>query len=344
MNTIKLIFLNIRKLFKESGSILFFILTGIVFATFGIFFYSGYFMYNYYDANCSCELDITASHTEDVGQLKALIREIIEDDSFNRILVSDAAERDLYDADIVGLYEREFHSHLFCGTPYSYDSDEPLAVVSEQAVNELGFNRNITDESINYLKKEYEIAGIYAGYLKFGVSPYYFAAHYPVRNIHAEFDDAVSSELIAYIENKGLSFELTSNNSPFKSPEFLLNLLLVLTIFSVSFVNILTMFSFWTIKMKQTFRVYYIYGCDRMHKFFIVSGQVFVISILGTLGGFAVFLLCYRKLAELTIISAENMLNYFWVLLFTILVLLLLSVYYGIKVAMTQETSFRAKE
>ena len=137
---------------------------------------------------------------------------------------------------------------------------------------------------------------------------------------------------------------MTKNNSPFKSPGFLFCFIIVVAVFALSFINILIMFSFWTIKMKQTFKVYYIYGCDTTKKFFIVSGQVFFISLIGTIIGFIAFLSVYKKLGKLTIVYAESVTNYILVLTFTILLLLLLSIYFGSNIAKTQAISFRAKE
>ena len=344
MKILKLIFLNIYKLFKESRSILFFILAGIIFASYGIFFYSGYFMYNYFDLNYSCELDITVDNNKNTDQLKSLIDEIIDQKGFNRIILCDDPENQLHRSEVIGLYEKNFAKHILYGEAFSYDTDQPYAVVAEETVSELGFTRNITGERISYKSKDFDVKGIYAGFYSLSVPPYFYAENLKTRNIHCEFDDIISAALKNKLKDDGFDFELIQNNMPFKSPEFIFCLFIVIAIFSLSFINILTMFSFWTAKMKQTFKVYYIYGCNHTNKFFIVTGQVFFISLIGTFIGFTVFISTYKLLGKLRIVYDESILNYIFVLLFTVFILLLLSVYFGIKVSKTQEITFRSKE
>ncbi|WP_155250179.1 hypothetical protein [Ruminococcus flavefaciens] len=344
MKILKLIFLNIYKLFKESRSVLLFLLAGIIFASFGIFFYSGYFIYNYYDSNYSCELDINIGADKDADDLKSLIDKITKEKKLSRIVITDDSERDPNSPYIIGLYETDFNKRLFYGEGYQYNEEQPYVILSERAVEQLGFNRNITGEKINYNSVDYSVSGINNGMFDFCVSPYFYAENYNAKYLHAEFEAIVSSGLKKNLEKEGYQYEITKNNSPFKSPEFLFCLFIVVAVFALSFINILIMFSFWAIKMKQTFKVYYIYGCNAIKKFFIVSGQVFFISLFGTVLGFITFLSVYKKLGKLTIVYAESVTNYVLILILTILLLLLMSVYFGLKIAKTQEISFRTKE
>ncbi len=344
MKILKLIFSNIYKLYKESKSVILFILVGVIFASFGIFFYSGYFIYNYYDSNYSCELDINIDDTHNMAQVKSLIDMIAKEKKISRILITDDLVNDSDLINITGLYENDFNNRLIYGNGYQYNEEQPYVILSERAVSQLGFNRNITGEKINYNLLNYNVLGINTGMFDFCVSPYFYIEHFNTKHLHAEFDALVSSKLKKFMENEGFYYEITKNNFPFKSPEFLFCFFIIVAVFALSFINILIMFSFWTIKMKQTFKVYYIYGCNTIKKFFIVSGQVFLISLLGTLIGFIIFLSVYKKLGELTIVYAESVTNYIFVLIFTILLLLLLSIYFGLKISKTQEISFRAKE
>lgn len=344
MKILKLIFFNIYKLYKESRSVLLFILVGIIFASFGIFFYSGYFIYNYYDSNYSCELDINIDNTKDTAQIKSLIDRIATEKKLSKIIITDDSVNDSDLLNITGLYEKNFNNHLIYGNGYQYNEEQPYAILSERAVEQLGFNRNITGEKINYNSLDYNVSGINTGMFDFCVSPYFYAENFNTKYLHAEFDTIISQDLKKTLENESFHYDMTKNNSPFKSPGFLFCFIIVVAVFALSFINILIMFSFWTIKMKQTFKVYYIYGCDTTKKFFIVSGQVFFISLIGTIIGFIAFLSVYKKLGKLTIVYAESVTNYILVLTFTILLLLLLSIYFGSNIAKTQAISFRAKE
>lgn len=344
MKIFKLIFFNIYKLFKESSSIPMFILSGIIFASFGIFFYSGYFIYNYYDTNYLCEIDINIDDKKNTSNIKSLIDKIIIENSFNSVVIADNSVNSPESIKITGLYENEMDKHLLYGSAYKYDEKKSNVILSERAVNQLGFNENITGEKINYELIDYNVLGINTGMYDFCVSPYFYIDNFETKFIHAEFDAIISPNLKNFLENECFYFNIKKNNSPFNSPEFLFGFFIVIAVFTLSFINILIMFAFWNIKMKQTFRVYYIYGCNNIQKFFVVSGQVFFISLFGTIIGFIAFLSVYKKLGELTIVYAESIKNYVIILLFTILMLLLLSFYYGIKVSKTQEVSFRAKE
>lgn len=343
MKTIKLILTNTLKLFRESLSIFLFILIGIIAASFGILFYSGYFINNHYETYYACEVDISLNNSVPPSVLKQLLAEIVDESSFNKLVMSDKEYFDS-DIDILGAYYGNTDNFLLVGSEYSSNETSNVAFLSESIVGRMGYHRNITNEQITYAGKKLTVSGIHRGIYGFCVPPLYYIDNYDVRSIHVEFDDLISDKLKESFEAANVDYRITDNDSPFSSDDFVVSLAIILIIFSLSFVNILMMFSFWNIKMKQTFKVYYIYGCSRLQKFFIVSGQVFFISIIGTFIGSIIFACVCKPLGKLDIVYDGGAGQYISIVLITLAILLVFSVFWGIRSSVKQEKSFVMKE
>lgn len=343
MKIIKLIFINITKLIRESRSVFIFILTGIIASSFGILFYSGYFMYNHYDTYYACEVDITTDNNNSSEELKQLVKTIISENSFNTLVMSEK-DSGFSDTDVLGVYYGKIENFLLTGSEYTSDETEPIAFLSEDIVEQLDYHRNITNEKIVYDGKTFTVSGIHRSFYSFCVPPLYYIENYDVNNIHVELDDIISDNLRNYLDSSDIEYRITNNESPFNSSEFIISLSLIIIIFSLSFVNILMMFSFWNIKMKQTFTVYYIYGCSRLKKFFIVSGQMFFISFTGTIIGSILYACVYKPLGKLKIVYSDDIKAYIPIFLIILAVLLAFSIYWGIKTSLTQKKTFILKE
>ncbi len=343
MKTLKLILFNTKKLFFESKSMFFFIMIGIIFAVFGIFFYSGYFMNNYYNTTFINELEISLSEKSDVNKLLDLSNKIEEEKGFVRIIASNGQEYE-DTVDVVGMYEKNLKEHLFCGEGYFLHEETPCAVLSEYSMEILGYKRNIIGESIKKDNYFFKICGIHRSAFGLCVPMDFYINNYPVKKLYAEFDCPISDDLISILESDNYEYLLMQNESPFDSTEFLTSFFMIIAIFCISFINILMVFSLWETKMKPSFRIYYIYGCSKIQKFFIVSGEFFIVSIFGMLLGIVLFLLLYETLGKLFVIYTGNYTNYIFIAIFVLFILLLFSIYFGYKNMIRQQKLFLMKE
>lgn len=342
MKIIELILFNTKKMYCESKSMFFYILLGVIFAVFGIFFYSGYFINSFYNTNFTNELYISIENIN-IGEIQDLMNSIVGEVGFENVVVyNDPDYED--NISIVGMYDNKFESHMLCGESYSLDTDIPCAVLSEYSMDRLDIHKNITDEKIEKNGDVFEIIGISKTAFGFCVPIKYYINHYPFKYINVKFNNRISDNLMNSLIRYNYNYELIKNESPFESIEFMTSLFIAIAIFCLSFINIIMFFSLWNIKMKPSFRVYYIYGCNKITKFLIVSGEFFLVSIIGTLISFGLFMSVYKLFGKLTIVYAENIVNYLYVLLLIIFILLIFSLYFGWKNAIKQRQFFRMKE
>ena len=339
---LKLIFYNIKKLCTESPSVFLFILIGTICACFGIFFYSGYFIYNHFALTSNYELSAQITENVQPEALQELIGQIIAEPGFRSILISGGND-DPEKPSVFGMYHSELEKRIICGEQYAADDPEPNAMLSELTVSQLGYHSSMVGETVSTEYGDFHVSGICSIVSGIYVSPQYYISHYPVRSISAEFDSAVSDSSVQILQNATDVFSVQNHTSPFSSPEFWSGFLTCILIFSIAFLNIMTMFSFWEIKMQQTFRVYYIYGCMRFQKFVISFGEVFLISLFGLLAAFGCFAALYRKLGALEIVYAGSFREYLVVLLFVLLIITGQSVYFGLRSAWRQQMLFTEK-
>ena len=343
MKIFKLILFNTKKLFFESKKMSFFIIIGITFAAFGVLFYSGYFMNTFYNTTFINELEITSFKKIDINTLSSLFDKIADEKGFVRMIAYN--NEDYEDAvDIIGMYEKNFEDNILCGKAYSLHDNTPCGIISEYSMDILGYNKNITGEIIERNGIEFKICGIHSSILGFCVPMEYYINHYPLNKIHVEFDHNISNSLLDTLKADNYEYKIIENVSPFESMEFMTNLIIAISIFCISFINILMIFSLWEEKMKPSFRIYYIYGCSKIQNFFIVSGEFYIVSVFGTLLGESLFLSLYRQLGKMTLIYIDNYKNYLYITLFILFILLIFSVCFGYKNMIRQQILFRTKE
>ena len=339
---LKLIFLNIKKLCRESTSMFLFILIGTICACFGIFFYSGYFIYNHFALTSNYEIEATVPESVQPEALQAIIQKLIEEPGLQCIRLSDKMN-DPSKPSVFGMYYKDLKKRLICGEQYAPDDPEADAMLTDSKVSQLGFQSNIVGQTVETELGNFRITGLFVDVNGIYVSPMYYITHYPVREISAEFDSAVSEAGMQALQNAPFDISMQNNSSPFRSAMFWSGFLTCVLILCIAFLNIMTMFSFWEIKMRQTFRVYYIYGCTRMQKFVISFGEIFLISVSGLLVALGLFAALYRKLGALTIVYADSFREYLIMLLFVLAIITGLSVYFGLRSACRQQELFTEK-
>lgn len=332
MKIILLLFSNIRGMFKESRSVALVIVIGIAFSCFGIVFYSGYFMYNFDATNWQCEVTVYADKNINDDKMSKLIDALCNDGEKGaiRLVVSQNAEY-YKNVDIVGLYERNYDQFLLCGSGFIPQENEADAIVSEMSVSMLGYDHNIIGEKINVQGYELTVKGLHKFQNGCCVPIKYYLNYFHVNNIKAEYDTRISAKLEKLLNESNCTYDIQYNDNPFMSIEFIIPFIQVVMIFCISFINVLLMFSFWRVKMQQTFRVYYICGCNKFKKFLLIMLQVLFFELLGLIVGGVLFILLFNKFSSLTLIYSGNNTYYLFVLLFVLIMLIIFAIIFALK-------------
>lgn len=325
----KLIIRNILKMFKESKGIFLYILSGIIVSVYGFLFYSGYLMTNFFSQKQAFELNVDLRNCTQ-QYIQEIISEILNEKSLEYISVySDNPEYN--NIKVVGMFDANFSENILYGNHYSKNDSNPYVIISDYTANRLGYNGVITGKKIDINNITYEMVGIHSFSDDICVPPYFFIKNNKATEINASFTADISKDLLGVLNNKTIKYKLKNNSNIFSSPEYLLNLSIVIMIFSVSFLNIIALFSFWKIRMKNTFLIYYLCGSKNKDILIIVFGTLMVILSFGSFIGLGLFGITFSRLVEFNIISNLPFRNYFSIFLWIYIVLSVFSVLFGIQ-------------
>ena len=173
---------------------------------------------------------------------------------------------------------------------------------------------NTKDKSISIEYKGFKIFAIWSkgDYVCFFDADDYIENN-KVTKLKANFNNKLSEKTLSFLDNNKINYELKNNSNIFSSPVFLLNFIIVMMIFSISFLNIIALFSFWKIRMKNTFMAYHICGCGNKEKIMIISGTLILIILISSFIALGLFLISFPKLVNFKIISDLPSVNYIYI-------------------------------
>ena len=253
MYLLKLVFRNIIKMYRESRAIFLYISFGIIAAVFGILFYSGYLMSYFSSGYAVNELSIDIGPEQSRESVVQIVSEIMDESSFKRINLYSGDTRSNGGLTVTGMYDASPENRLGYGELYNKTETGAYAVMSYTTARDLGITGVITGRKIVYDGREYEITGMYDEIFEIFIPPLCFTENYDVRRINAEFNEKLTDEFLLKLKEHNLKYTVKNNSNIFNSEDFVISFVIVVLIFSVSFINILVMFSFWKTRMKNTF-------------------------------------------------------------------------------------------
>lgn len=324
----KLIIRNIFKMYKESKSIFIYIILGIITSVYGIMFYSGYLMTDFFSQTNNYELTVNLNmyNKETVYDIAS---EIMNSKSLEYIsLSSDSVDSN--GIKITGMYDVSFSQHILYGNFYNINDTEPQVIISDYTAKMLGYTGVLMGKKIDINNEIFEIIGIHSFTDDICFPPYYYIENNKVTKLKANFNNKLSEKTLSFLDNNKINYELKNNSNIFSSPVFLLNFIIVMMIFSISFLNIIALFSFWKIRMKNTFMAYHICGCGNKEKIMIISGTLILIILISSFIALGLFLISFPKLVNFKIISDLPSVNYIYIFLSVVIILSLYSVLFGI--------------
>lgn len=330
MYLLKLVFRNIIKMYRESRAIFLYISFGIIAAIFGLLFYSGYLMTYFSSGNTINELSIEFENEESKELILQIISDTMNESSLDSVYVYSGNQGGNGEIVTVGMYDARYNEHMCYGKFYEKTETKPYAVISDVTAERLGIFGVVEGKEIAIGDIKYEILGMHRSAQEICIPPLYYIENFDVNSIRAEFNKRLSDKFLSKIENYGIKYKLKNNEDIFSSGEFVFNFIMVILIFSVSFLNIFAMFSFWKTRMKNTFSVYFICGCKNLEKLILISGIVTVTIIINSMIGFGAFLILFRKFTNLGVIARLPYMNYLMVFLFVLMILVVYACIFGV--------------
>ncbi len=322
---------NIKSLIHHHCFLFIVILFSVALSSFGIFFYSGYFLYSYYDT-VGLNRNHLSIQLQDGTQPEA-ISEIIQQltsigtDQVRKLTVhenSDIQRNGSYSAQsipVIGVYRPEYAKRVLLGRFFTPQENAPSIVLSEFITEVLEFHQSPVGSSISIGGDEFKVIGMIShsyedGYL---IPIEYYIKHFPASLIDIIYVPELSRSKLKNIcealsQNSNiLSCEITSPSSPFLSSDFMLSFLQIILIFCAAFINIISMLYFWNRLCRQTYRIYSICGSSPGQKFSIILMQTLALMVPSVAAGFLLFTALLPVLGHLKLVYASHMENYLFI-------------------------------
>ena len=264
---------NIKALIRHHCFLFTVIILSVVLSSVGIFFYSGYFLYSYYDT-VGMDRNHLSIQLQDGTQPEA-VSEIIQEltstglDQVRKLTAYDNPNMQKNGAyteqsiPAVGVYDKEYEKRLLLGRFFTIQEDAPYVVLSEFMTDVLGFHQSPIGSNVHIGEDEFKVIGMIShsdenGYL---IPIQYYINHFPTASIEVTYGSELSRSQLKAIRTllsqnvNILSCKITSPPSPFLSSDFMLSFLQIILIFCAAFINIISMLYFWNRLSRQTYQI-----------------------------------------------------------------------------------------
>lgn len=359
------VYRNIKALVKHHCFLFIVVISGILLSTIGILFYSGYFLYSYYETtglnrnNLSIQLqaetqpqavseilhELTSAGTDQVLQLTAYDKLNPHKNSLSSS--SDSAQ----DLPAIGVYRPDYAKSLLLGRFFTPQEDDPHIVLSEFSTDVLGYSQSPVGSSIQIGDTAFKVIGMIShsyenGYL---IPIHYYINHFKTLLIDITWlPDMSRSQLNdireTILQNSHvLSCEITTPPGPFLSPDFLLSFLQIILIFCAALINIVSLLYFWNRLSWRKYQIYSVCGSRPGQKASIILMQTLALMVPGIAAGFLLFLALLPVLGRLHLVYAAQVENYCLIAAVLLLIVTGISVLIAWRSAKENQI-YRAKE
>lgn len=326
---------NLKSLLKHHPLLFIVVIAGVLLSTVGILFYSGYFLYSYYDTtglnrnNLSIQLqdgtqpqavsdilrELTSAGSDQVLQLTAYDNLSSQANSRSSASASSASEQTF---PVIGVYRPDYAKRVLLGRFFTPQEDEPHILLTEFVTDVLEYRQSPVGSSIQIGDTAFKVIGMIShsyenGYL---IPIDYFIKHFKTLLIDITYLPEMSRSQLKNIcttisqNSSVLSCEITTPPSPFLSAGFLLSFLQIILIFCAAFINIIALLYFWNRLSRQTYQVYSICGSSPGQKFTINLMQTLALMFPSIAAGFLIFLMLLPALGRLNLVYAAHIENY----------------------------------
>lgn len=326
MQTFRLILHNVKRIATHNRASFFIVIFSLIITTFGVLFYSGY-IYNVSTGrriNYGDKLEINVSVDASPQELKAIISKIEQNQDVQSILVS--REKPMQQDgtyDIVGEYSNLYSGRILSGKYFERNEETGVVVLPEYSVGEIaGYNEAPVGKILEFDNVDMTIIGVISflstDYLVVPVD--YYVNNFTTGYICCTYNSFVQNDLYEYLSvNTNVeNYHISSQKPILLTTSFWLEFGQILLIFAVSIINLFTIIRFWIISNKRTYNIYSICGSSKAKIICLITGQSFMVILLGTILGVGLFSIFANVLEKYDLITTESLTLY---LLATILIL-----------------------
>ena len=333
---------------KKGNHVFFIVLISMSLSVFGMLFFSGYFLYSYYESEMGSKITITL-HPGTSGMDVLQLLSQLKTKNYETQQVKITTEK-TDDFGVTGEYNRQWNKSILNGKNYTLNEDRPYVIMAEYTVD---FVKN-GESPIGFRlkdKEEFQVYGIvpYTENDGYCVPIQYYALHYPtetVRYCYAQkLDKKAVQKIDTTLKNSSAvaTYHIVRAANPFLSTYFMEKFVQIVLIFSVIIINIFCMTYSWIIHFKRDYRIYEICGADKNCIVGIIMVQTIILMFIGVFTGNFLFFIVKTGVKHTTLVYQKSYVPYRGISLLLMVILTLFSSVLAKKVTKTN-TVYRGSE
>ncbi|MCI8592586.1 MAG: hypothetical protein HFI88_09640 [Lachnospiraceae bacterium] len=326
-----LAFRNLKMMLVSKNKLLFIVFFSIALSVFGMLFYSGYFLYSFYEAGAGGRIEIKLTDPADRARVAGLV-EILEKDGLpleKLYLTEDGSDG----ITVMGGYNREWDDHMLCGRNHTLTEDAPSVIMAEYLVDFVEDGETPVGMRTEKDGAEFTVSGIvpYTDVECYVLPVRYYAGHYDTDRVTAWYKNNLSPaegrNLREALQREGgiETLALANSRNPFLSSEFVSEFVQVLLIFSVMVINAFCLAYYWITGFKKKFKIYAVCGARKKDIVKIAVLQTSMLMMGGTMLGNVFFVICKLAVRPFGLVYQGSYFPYGIVSLVVLAVMLLFS-------------------
>lgn len=263
--------LNLINLLRYRSRLIIVIVISISASVFGILFYSGYFLYSYYEAVDGSVVVMEMEAQTEKNAIWKLIEKMWNVETETEKIYLLPNEQD--ETELVGAYNRNWEtgSFLLTGKNFLYDENTVSVIMAEYLVDSVEDGEVPIGKNIEFQGSVFEVVGIvsFTEYDTFFVPIKYFASQYNTKTIKYSYSEQLSNankeKIKEIVENSNIvaSYSIENDNNPFMSEDFMSVFFQILLIFMVVVINAFSMTYYSVMIFKRTYRIYAVCGASK---------------------------------------------------------------------------------
>ena len=313
MKTLHLIQKNIINLIKHKTITFFTVIFSTTVIVFGILFYYGYLLYNFYD-RIGKDVDTITLRLSEACDNAAVadILSKLESDNTHTILVSDKDLSEKHE-EIIGGYHTSYDKRILAGKYYDRHSKDEVIILPEYLVQNLcEYNKNPFDSQVQIDGNPFVIEGIVSMTETdcYETPIDYYIEHYPTLFIKITYSKNLTKNEIAKIKtflnsnHKIESYEININKPALLSLTFWIDFIQIFVIFLLMISNLFIILFFWIKTDKRMYHIYSIVGGSKSKIIKLMILQNSLVLLIGYIIGLTIFFLCKNILVKWNLVYA----------------------------------------
>lgn len=325
MNIFIIAYHNLKLMISNSSKIFFIVVSSIIMSTFGLLFYSGYFLYNYYLNESGTTITLSIDNTENRNEIINLINSL-KVSEVNYVRVFDKENNNFF-----GEYNSSWDSSILFGENHSWDDNNANVLLPEYLVD-------FVEDGESPLGMKTKVDGIDISVK--GVIPYserdgyilpimYYVSNLNVSDIIYSYRNKLDNDQITkvrnLVNNNCVSHCNIESENPFGDGDFIKTFIQILMIFIVIIVNVFCMIYYWVMHFKRYYKIYAICGNSKEDIIKIIALQTFAVMIVGAIAGNTLFGVFRRLISKYELVYQGDYSIYNMITVVMLIILMLFS-------------------